>query len=517
MWIGHLQWLISHGYWHREEPILTKLDPIQLGDSLSVPWPVVDVIVGNPPFIGSKKLRENLGDANVDALFTAWRGQMPREADYVCYWFEKGRQQVLAGKARRVGFLSTDSIRHGKNRVVLDRIAEAPGIFFAESVRPWNLKGAAVKVSMVGFGARDEGEPIVLDGQVVTQIHSNLSATFDPSKAKRLQETQGMSFMGDTKGGPFDIPGDQARSWMALPLNPNGRPNADVLKPWANGQEITGRPQDLWILDLGMGAASGPQQTIPGMLHLSDHDLAYYAAPYAYAKKHIHPAWASSRTGNRREWFVHAEPRPAMRKALHGLKRYLATPCVSKHRIFAWMEGEVLPDHALIAFATDADAWFGLLQSRIHEIWTLAICSALEDRPRYTPNTTFETFPLPAGFKTTPSSAIEASGKKLNLERNAWLNPPGATEQELKKRTLTALYNEREAGRATWLNNLHRDLDRAILEAYGWQDLTEPLFAEEDVLQAANTEGDALGLALGRMPPGLELLNRLLALNQSRP
>ena len=104
----------------------------------------------------------------------------------------------------------------------------------------------------------------------------------------------------------------------------------------------------------------------------------------------------------------------------------------------------------------------------------------------------------------------------MNEARDPWLNPVGASESELKKRTLTNLYNEREAGRCAWLNNLHRELDTAVLAAYGWADLGPALFAAKDALRAANSRGEALGLKLGRTTPGQALLERLLALNLER-
>jgi hypothetical protein len=205
-----------------------------------------------------------------------------------------------------------------------------------------------------------------------------------------------------------------------------------------------------------------------------------------------------------------------MRMALSGLPRFLATVIHAKHRLFMWLPDGLLPSHSLIVFASDQDAIFGLLHSRIHEIWALVLGSALEDRPRYTPGSTFETFPFPLGFRETPPDAVTEAAKKLHAARDRWLNPEGADEATLKKRTLTALYNEREAGRATWLNNLHRDLDRAVLAAYGWSDLAEPLFAAEDALRATNPQGDALGVALGRTDAGQALLGRLLDLNMER-
>ncbi len=516
VWIGHLQWLRLHGYRIQERPILKKLQPIVQGDSLVLEWPAVDAIIGNPPFIGGKRLRKALGDVTVDALFKVWDGRVPHEADYVCYWFEKAREAVTTGRAKRAGLLATDSIRQGKSRVVLERILASSEIFFAVSSQKWILKGAAVRVSMVGFGKLGEGEPHRLDGREVATINPDLTSTADLSQARRLPENTGMSFMGDTKGGPFDIPGDLARKWMALPPNPNGKPNSDVLKAWANGMDITRRPQDMWIIDFGMGPLRAGQAAIPGMMHASEPELSFYEAPYHYALAQAKPAWASSKTGHRREWFVHAEPRPAMRAALAGMPRVLVTPCLAKHRLFAWLPGGVLPDHALIVFTTTHDAMFGLLHSRIHEVWALALGSALEDRPRYTPNTTFETFPFPAGFRIDPPEAVAEAARKLHEAREHWLNPEGASEAELKQRTLTALYNAREAGKATWLNNLHRDLDRCLFNTYRWTDLAEPFFAAEDALRAANPQGDALGLALGRTEPGQALLGRLLALNLER-
>ena len=205
-----------------------------------------------------------------------------------------------------------------------------------------------------------------------------------------------------------------------------------------------------------------------------------------------------------------------MRVALNELPRFLATVIHAKHRLFVWLPKGLVPSHSLIVFGTDQDSMFGLLHSRTHEMWALVMGSALEDRPRYTPGTTFETFPFPLGFREAPPETVSEAAKNLNEARDRWLNPEGADDATLKKRTLTTLYNEREAGRATWLNNLHRDLDRAVLAAYGWSDLAEPLFAAEDALRIANPQGDALGLPLGRTEAGQALLGRLLALNLER-
>ena len=516
VWIGHLQWLRLHGYRIQERPILKKLQPIVQGDSLDLPWPAVEAIIGNPPFIGGKRLRSAIGDAAVDALFKTWDGRVPREADYVCYWFEKARAAVVAGEARRVGLLATNSIRQGKNRVVLDKILADSTIFFAESDRDWILEGADVRVSMVGFGCMEASEGRTLDGQPVSVINPDLTSSMDLRIAMALKENANLSFIGDQKTGPFEIPEHLAMTWLALPVNPNGRPNSDVLRPWANGRDITDRPQSMWIIDFGMPLGRGAKP-VPGMLHLSEVEVSYYEAPFSYALNHVKPVRDKTRTPIR-AWWMHEKTRPEMRRAIHGLSRYLVTPRVSKHRVFSWLPGSVLADTRLVVIASDQDSMFGLLQCRAHELWTIGACGwhGIGNDPQYTPSINFETFPFPAGFQDAPPEAVSEAARKLNEARERWLNPEGADEATLKKRTLTALYNEREAGRATWLNNLHRDLDRAVLAAYGWSVLAEALFAAEDALRAANPKGDALGLALGRTEAGQALLGRLLALNLER-
>jgi type II restriction/modification system DNA methylase subunit YeeA len=184
-----------------------------------------------------------------------------------------------------------------------------------------------------------------------------------------------------------------------------------------------------------------------------------------------------------------------MWRALRGRPRYIATPTVAKHRLFCWLQQIVCPDHQLIVIAANDDVTFGILHSCLHEAWALGLGTSLEDRPRYTPSSTYETFPFPEGL--TPSrpapeyaddpraAAIAEAARRLNELRDAWLNPPDLVERVpevvpgypdrivpvspkaaaiLKKRTLTNLYNERPA----WLDNAHRELDAAVAAAYGW-------------------------------------------------
>jgi len=482
--IGFIQWKRDNAFGQIEEPILKHTKTILQQDALVAhrdgllvepAWPEADVIVGNPPFLGGKMLRAELSDSTVDDLFALYSGRVARESDLVCYWFERARALVGAGAVQRAGLLATNSLRGGANRKVLERIKQSGDIFLAWADRPWVLNGASVRVSMVGFDNGAEQER-TLDGLPAGVIHADLTGELNLTAAHRLAENMGIAFMGDTKGGAFDIPGAQARGMLAAPVNPNGRPNSDVVRPWVNGLDVTRRPRDMFIIDFGAS--------------MSEADAALYEQPFEYVKKHVKPERENNnRQAYRDRWWMHVEPRPALRGAVEALPRFIGTARVAKHRLFAWLTHPTLPDSQIIAIARADYYFFGVLHSRAHEIWALRMGTSLEDRPRYTPTTTFETFPFPwpPGHEPTEDPKVKAiaeAARALVEKRDAWLNPAGATPVDLAKRTLTNLYNDPP----TWLGGLHRALDAAVLAAYGWP------------------------AAL----PDSELLERLLALNGAR-
>ena len=465
VWIGYLQWKHRNAFdLTGESPILQPLDNIRFADALldfaadgdgtpgEAQWPGTDVIIGNPPFLGGKLLRRELGDDYVDAMFEVWDGRVPHEADLCCYWFEKARSQIEQGATQRAGLLATQGIRGGRNREVLNRIAESGAIFWAQSDREWTLDGAAVQVSMVGFDDNSENNR-ELDGLEVSEIFTNLrSGETDVTKARRLKENLGISFMGDTKGGPFDISESQAKQFLANP-NPDGRSNSDVVRPWINGSDITRRSRRMWIVDFPPGMPMG--------------EAALYEAPFEYVKQSVKPERESSRS-TISQWWLHERPRVEMRAAMCGLDRYIATSQVAKHRFYVWLPIATLPANVVIAFAREDDYFFGVLHSRIHELWARSQGTQLrevESGSRYTPTSTFETFPLPRPTPYQKSDISEAT-KRLNTLRDGWLNPPPAdvSPSELRRRTLTNLYNDPP----TWLRLAHESLDEAVSAAYGW-------------------------------------------------
>ena len=457
IWIGEIQWMLSNGFAYLRDPILRPLQSIECRDAVledgaagpvEPTWPDADYIIGNPPFLGGKLMRANLGDDYVDRLFAVYNGRVPREADFVTYWHEKARAMVAARRAVRVGLLATQGIRGGANRKVLVRIKETGDIFFAWSDEPWVVEGAAVHVSIIGY---DDGTETArkLDGKPVTVINSDLSSGLDLTQARRLPENLGIAFMGDTKGGPFDITAPVAEDMLAKP-NPHGKSNSDVIRPWVNGLDITGRPRHMQIIDFGTD--------------MSAKDAALYEAPFEYVRAWVHPVRAVSRTTIGDRWWLHERPRPDMREALAGQTRYLTTPRVSKHRLFVWLNANTLADSATIVFARYDDFFFGVLHSRVHELWARRTGTQVREREsgfRYTPSTTFETFPFPKSTRTQ-AQAIANAAKKLDTWRSGWLNPDDAPD--LSERTLTTLYNKSP----TWLRDAHEQLDRAVHAAYGW-------------------------------------------------
>jgi type II restriction/modification system DNA methylase subunit YeeA len=255
-WIAEIQWMRRNGFEAATDPILKPLGTIECRDAVLGPdggpadWPEAEFIVGNPPFLGNKRMIAELGEEYATTLRRAW-GDVPGGVDLVAYWVAAAWRAVEAGRTSRVGLVTTNSIRGGANRAVLTGPAEASAIFEAWSDEPWTVAGAAVRVSMVMLGeATDDSRPR-LDGAEVKRIAADLTAGLDLTTAARLEENADLCFQGVKFGGPFDISSDVAHSLLTLRGNPNGLPNSDVVRQWVTGLDITRRPATRWCVDFG--------------------------------------------------------------------------------------------------------------------------------------------------------------------------------------------------------------------------------------------------------------------------
>ncbi|WP_180126631.1 class I SAM-dependent DNA methyltransferase [Rhodoferax sp. BLA1] len=460
VWIGELQWRMAHGYEFKTNPVLEPLDHIECRDALlcfpdavsdgedaaseeagcepgaraaqrpqphtrcflksaatSAPpaplsdngspsvteatWPTANVVIGNPPFLGDRKMIRELGEDYTFTLRRVYQGRVPGGADLVCYWFEKARLAIERDGLQAAGLVSTNSIRGGANRKVLDAICQSTRIFDAWSDEGWVNDGAAVRVPLIAFG--DKAQIARLDNVAVTAISADLteqdlSGLNDLTGAAKLPENTSASFIGTQKNGPFDITGQLAREWLRQP-NPNGLSNAKVLRPWVNGIAVTRRSEDLWVIDFDK---------------MSEADACLFELPFAKAIREVKPTRLELRRDwHRLHWWCHGDPRPSMKLALRDLPRQIISPRVSKHRVFAWFSSAVLADSAVVAITRADDTTFGILHSRFHELWSLRMCTWLGvgNDPRYTPTTCFETFPFPAGL--TPADTAHQRTETL--------------------------------------------------------------------------------------------------------
>ena len=507
IWIGEIQWMRANGFAAATNPILKPLNNIECRDAVlnqdgtAADWPDADVIVGNPPFLGNKKMIDGLGEVYTVSLRNAWP-DVPRGVDFVTYWVAKAWTMLSTNRVELAGLVTTTSIREGANRSAHQTIVENGRIFHAWADEPWVVDGAAVRVSLVCFDRNELRHQVRLDGEEIDAIASDLrgfAGGFDASSTAVMLQNSGTAFIGVQKSGPFELERAEAAELIALPLNPNGRPNTDVLKPWLNGMDVARRPSGKWIIDFGP--------------HMSREDAALYEAPFEFVRENVKPLRDGLRRQNHRErWWIHGEARPGMRSKLVDKTRFIVTPRVAKHRFFVWAIKNTIPDSRLVVIARDDDYNFGVLSSKFHEIWTLATCSwhGAGNDPTYNANSCFETFPFPEGL--TPdigandlatheqAQEIGRAAKRLNELRENWLNPPDLVRQvpalisgfpnqlepkdeaaanALKPRTLTNLYNERPS----WLVDAHYNLDRAVADAYGWkEEFSEGKLTDETIL-----------------------------------
>ncbi|MCM2561009.1 class I SAM-dependent DNA methyltransferase [Lutimaribacter sp. EGI FJ00015] len=494
VWVGEIQWMRRNGFDAARNPILRPLGTIENRDAVLAPegskadWPDADAVVGNPPFLGAYKMSIELGEDYVRQLRKAWP-DVPGSADLVAYWFAKSWEQMNNGHLERAGLVSTNSIRGGASREVLKPIVAEGRIYSAFADESWTVEGAAVRVSMICFDDHHGQSPVTLNGTMTAEILSDLTGStgYDLTDAKKIRENNGVCIRGIESGGPFELGHSDFVALATAPTNPNGLRNTEVLWPVLNGSNILKRAPERYLIDF----SDHPDEMQASLFEGPYHRLQSQYSDYVAKSKR--------KVVVREKWWLHRRSGEALRRETKDLTRKIVTPRVGKYRVFVFVDASVLADSASFVIARDDYTTFGILHSRFHESWSLRLGTFLGvgNDPRYTASTTFETFPFPKGLTPDISATryvddpraqkIAKAAAELNRLRENWLNPPDLVDRvpevvegypdrlipkddkaakELKKRTLTNLYNARPA----WLDHAHKKLDEAVAEAYDWGD-----------------------------------------------
>jgi hypothetical protein len=369
-------------------------------------WPDVEFIVGNPPFVGNKRMRERLGDGYVEALRAAYGGgdeALPGDVDYVAYWWHKAALQLRdpSSRLRRFGFIATNSLRQRQSGAVLRRhLGRGVELQFACPDHPWvdpgeELGGAAVRICMTVARRADEADapaprfvedrgarrgPPRLHETRGRRINPDLTVGADLTAARPLAANAGLCFQGmNLVGDGFRLSEAEVRDLLGRRARPA------VLRPYLTGREFLRAGPGRYVIDF----------------HGCDLARARELAPQLLG--HLERTVKVLRDGNRREnyrrlWWQFGEPRPGLRRALAGAPRYVATAETSRHRVFVRLAAEVVPDHQLYAIVGD-DAWmFAVLSARPHTTWALRAGgrNGAGNDPRWTSTRTFAPFPFPA-------------------------------------------------------------------------------------------------------------------------
>ena len=522
VWIGEIQWMRRNGFDAAKNPILRPLETIECRDAVlnddgtRAEWPEADVVIGNPPFLGSKYLRkgrpatkrkpalEGLGDEYVDALFAAYKGKVPASADLVSYWFYNVHRAINEGRPLSFGLIATKSIGKGASNKPLAALLSDTDfqIFNAWQNEPWVVDGADVRVAIVC--AMRGPQSFSLNGAPSSAINADLTSGLDISKARTLSANRGRAFQGVKLNGPFEISPLEARAMLSAPSNPNGLHNRRVIRRFLGNDDVTMRDGDAWVIDF---------TEFPSLA-----DASLFEKPFAHVEKEVVAhrdtlaVAKTTETERLSSYWLMQRPRPRLRAAASKFNRVIGVPETSEHLLFRFLPRDAVFSGSVFVVAADDMTMFGLLGSRFHQTWARAQGNRLGagNQSRYNATRTFQTFPFPegltpdipaAGYAEEPrAQKIAAAAARLNELRENWLNPadlvvrepevvPGYPDRilpkdeeaakELKKRTLTNLYN----ARPQWLANAHAALDEAVAEAYGWgDDWRAGLLTDEEIL-----------------------------------
>lgn len=422
---------------------LANLSGIRAADALRVPWPQASVIIGNPPFHGDRYLRGLLGDSYVEWLKTEFDCGVK---DHCVYWFRKAHDHLTPGQ--RAGLVGTNSISQNRARSAsLNYIVHGGGVITdAVSTQDWPGE-AAVDVSIVNWIKKPDPLPqrFLLDEHEVEAIDTALRASTIPiADVAVIAANSGKAFQGVIpRGDGFVLAPDEARGL----LDRSDASYDEVVLPYIGGMDITStvdQQPSRFIIDFGLRSLED------AMLFPAALDLVRERVK---PKRDLDAVYVDC-------WWRLWRPRPELAAATRRLARFVAGTATGKRILFVWCEKNWRPSNASNVFAVESDYAMGVLLSRVHTDWAAARSSTLEDRIRYTPSSAFETFPWPQPTSDQRNRIGEISRDLLDLRSTL------CREHEIG---LTVLYNQLDEGAYTALRAVHRDLDLAVVAAYGWR------------------------------------------------
>jgi len=413
-----------------------------------------DAIIGNPPFLGGKKVSGALGLDVREWLVNVVANGRTGNADQVAYFFL--RAQSLLAPHGTVGLIATNTIAQGDTREVgLDQmIASGFNITRSTRSRKWPAASANLEYSAVWgtFGDVADDVPRVSDGIPVKVISALLEPTGRvQGNPFRLVENANIAFQGCVLAGMgFVIDAVQARSW--IDEDPSA---AQVLFPYLGGEDLNQRSDcsaSRWVIDFN---------------DLSRESAMTWMGPFGRVENLVYPErQKSNRKAHRERWWQYGDKRPALRKAIVGLKDVLVIVLHSKYVMPMRVSTGQIFSHALDVFATSSYVDQAVLSSSPHEAWAVTYGSTLETRIRYVPSDVFETFPRPE-----PTEGLDRIGRALDDERRAIM-----LRRDLGLTKLYNLVNDSEITDASdpdfaRMRAIHVELDEAVMDAYGWPDI----------------------------------------------
>lgn len=429
---------------------LEELKHIVSADALEIKWDDVDVVVGNPPYIGCKQIKEARGED-----YAKWLSERfpthNKMSDYCTYWFEKVAEDVRPGV--RVGLVCTNSVSQTNSRLAsLDKVVESGGtIYNAISTQKWSGE-AKVHVSIVNFVHCGEHDgPRMLDGEPVDTISSRLLAFAPTYEAEKIPDNLKKAFQGVTALGKAFVL-DNATAKALMKKSPASK---QVLKKFYTASSVVDdwkhEPTE-WIIDFQNWPLEKAKKYNAAFSLLKER-----IASGDKKKEKVKKKRNKTRTSEAGGWWKLWRARPGLRKALTGLDRFVLVSRHTKYPIFALVKGKAaIPEDSTVAIAFNDHSQLGVLQSKFHTDWHRYQCSTIKGDPRYTNTFVFETFPFPDQI----DKKVAPTMKEIERYRRQACST--------QKCSLTDLYNEMTEGGHDLLRSLHTKLDEAVARSYGF-------------------------------------------------